>query len=298
MWQHARESPRLECAGALFGSPFAQPETLESSGVPVTFVIVAVAIPYATPEQAQGHVRVTAEALAAADAYVAREHAGLRPVGWYHTHPGHGIFLSGYDYVITRSIFNAAWHVAVVLDPLRNEMGLFRGAEGERLPGYRVLRELPIELALMQLYNQGRDLMDVGRLPEALRRFQELETLFQEKRPLLTFWRDKPVYRDMDQHRRQLEIALQNSGYVLSTPSTLNGPDVPQEQAKISRTDISQDETRGTVERKATPRPVHQRVADRTLETAERVTSLPGRFFGGAKSVLSKLLHRKGSANG
>ncbi|MDR1926051.1 MAG: hypothetical protein LBQ66_16915 [Planctomycetaceae bacterium] len=38
-------------------------------------------------------------------------------VGWNHTHPGFGIFLSGYDLFICRSTFNAPFHVAYVFDP-------------------------------------------------------------------------------------------------------------------------------------------------------------------------------------
>jgi len=275
MWQHARRSPRLECAGALFGHPFVQPGTLEPSGVQVTFVIVAVAVPYTTPEQSRGHVRVTAEALAAADAYVAREHAGLQPVGWYHTHPGHGIFLSGYDLVITRSIFNAAWQVAVVLDPLRDEIGLFRGAEGERVAGYRILRELPLELALMQIYNQGCDLMTAGRLPEALQRFQELESLFREKHYLLPFWRDKPAYRDADQRRQQLEAALRNSGQVPPVPSPPAHIEIPQRAEKAE----------------AAPRAIRERIADRTLEAIEGMVHLPGRVLRRTRLVISRLSH-------
>jgi len=281
MWQHAHQSPRLECAGVLFGHPFVQ-QALESSGVQVTFVIVAVVVPYAAPEQTQGHVRVTAEALAAADAYVAREHAGLQPVGWYHTHPGHGIFLSGYDHVITRSIFDAAWHVAVVLDPLRNEMGLFRGAEGKPLPGYRTLRELPFELILMQLYNQGCDLMAAGRRPEALQRFRELDTIFRERQQTLPLWRDRPAYRDTTQRQQQLEIALQNSGYVLSAPSAPGCSPAPQQMEGSH----------------VAPRAVEERIADRTLETMGGIVRLPDRVLAGVKSVISRLAHGGGRVDG
>jgi proteasome lid subunit RPN8/RPN11 len=290
MWRHARGSPRLECAGALFGHPFVQPETLEPSGVRVTFVIVAVAVPYTTPEQTRGHVRVTAEALAEADAYVARDHAGLQAVGWYHTHPGHGIFLSGYDLVITRSIFNAAWHVAVVLDPLRNEMGLFQGADGERLPGYRILRELPMGLALMQIYNQGCGLMAADRLPEALQRFQKLEKLFQENQDLLPFWRGKSGYRDTDQCLRQLENVLQGPGHEPPVLHLLERPEVPQT----------------TEEDEVTPRVIGERVADRALEAVDRggnlmmeITRWPARtLLRGIKSAASHLSRRTGGTDG
>lgn len=46
-------------------------------------------------------------------------------VGWFHTHPNFGIFLSKYDLFIHENFFNALWQIAYVLDPLRNEAGLF-----------------------------------------------------------------------------------------------------------------------------------------------------------------------------
>ncbi len=46
-------------------------------------------------------------------------------VGWYHTHPGFGIFLSGMDLFIHQNFFTQIWHVAYVLDPLARRSGFF-----------------------------------------------------------------------------------------------------------------------------------------------------------------------------
>jgi proteasome lid subunit RPN8/RPN11 len=46
-------------------------------------------------------------------------------VGWYHTHPGFGIFLSGMDQFIHRNFFIQSWHVALVLDPIARRSGFF-----------------------------------------------------------------------------------------------------------------------------------------------------------------------------
>lgn len=46
-------------------------------------------------------------------------------VGWYHTHPGFGIFLSGMDQFIHRNFFIQKWHVALVLDPIAHRSGFF-----------------------------------------------------------------------------------------------------------------------------------------------------------------------------
>jgi proteasome lid subunit RPN8/RPN11 len=46
-------------------------------------------------------------------------------VGWYHTHPGFGIFLSGMDLFIHQNFFTQIWHVAYVLDPRATTSGFF-----------------------------------------------------------------------------------------------------------------------------------------------------------------------------
>lgn len=46
-------------------------------------------------------------------------------VGWYHTHPGFGIFLSGMDLFIHQNFFTQIWHIAFVLDPRARTSGFF-----------------------------------------------------------------------------------------------------------------------------------------------------------------------------
>ena len=46
-------------------------------------------------------------------------------VGWYHTHPGFGIFLSGMDQFIHQNFFTQIWHIALVLDPIARRSGFF-----------------------------------------------------------------------------------------------------------------------------------------------------------------------------
>lgn len=46
-------------------------------------------------------------------------------LGWYHTHPGFGIFLSGMDIFIHTNFFTQKWHIAYVLDPVGRKSGFF-----------------------------------------------------------------------------------------------------------------------------------------------------------------------------
>lgn len=53
-------------------------------------------------------------------------------VGWHHTHPNFGIFLSGYDMFIHQNFFSEYWQIALVVDPIRHEFGFFQW-QGEQV---------------------------------------------------------------------------------------------------------------------------------------------------------------------
>ena len=46
--------------------------------------------------------------------------------GWYHSHPGHGIFMSPTDVDTQKSMFTSTFHRAVVIDPVNKEIGAYR----------------------------------------------------------------------------------------------------------------------------------------------------------------------------
>ena len=61
---------------------------------------------------------------------VDRDHAGKVIVGWFHSHPGHGVFLSGYDEFIQTSFFSSDGMVALVVDPHDGSTGWFTTTGG------------------------------------------------------------------------------------------------------------------------------------------------------------------------
>ena len=50
---------------------------------------------------------------------------GQQIVGWYHTHPSFGIFLSDYDKFIQTQFFSQKGQVALVVDPVAGKLGWF-----------------------------------------------------------------------------------------------------------------------------------------------------------------------------
>jgi proteasome lid subunit RPN8/RPN11 len=62
-----------------------------------------------------------------------KKYPDLKIVGWFHTHPGFGIFLSEHDKFIQNNFFNLPWQVAYVIDPVQNQDGFFGFSEENRI---------------------------------------------------------------------------------------------------------------------------------------------------------------------
>ena len=55
----------------------------------------------------------------------------LQRVGWYHTNPGHGVFLSDADVYIHRHFFDGPGQIAYVYDPVHRRRAFFRWSAGK-----------------------------------------------------------------------------------------------------------------------------------------------------------------------
>src|SRR5439155_8505997 len=75
-------------------------------------------------------VTFTAETWNHINGELERNHHGRKILGWYHTHPGFGIFLSDMDLFIQNNFFNEPWQIAYVYDPKSGEDGVFVWREG------------------------------------------------------------------------------------------------------------------------------------------------------------------------
>jgi proteasome lid subunit RPN8/RPN11 len=77
------------------------------------------------------------DALAEVVESIKRDHPDKEIVGWYHSHPGYGCFLSPTDITSHRLCFTMPYHVALVVDPLRKEAAFFRVVEGMGYEGLK-----------------------------------------------------------------------------------------------------------------------------------------------------------------
>jgi len=71
------------------------------------------------------NVTFTAETWEYIQTIMDRDHADKKMIGWYHTHPGFGIFLSDMDIFICENFFNIPWQIAFVYDPIGGDEGNF-----------------------------------------------------------------------------------------------------------------------------------------------------------------------------
>lgn len=125
---HGKEDTEVEICGVLVGNVYR-----DASG-PWLYIEAVI-----RGDAAEGHATQVTFKAATWD-HIQREmeqkHGDKRIVGWYHTHPGFGIFLSGMDLFIQDNFFNLPWQIAFVYDPIGGDEGSFvwRGGKSEREP--------------------------------------------------------------------------------------------------------------------------------------------------------------------
>lgn len=86
---------------------------------------VRAAIPALRATESAMNVTFTHEVWADVLDAVERDHPDSRIVGWYHSHPGFGLFLSEYDKFIQANFFGEPGMAALVMDPLAGDYGWF-----------------------------------------------------------------------------------------------------------------------------------------------------------------------------
>lgn len=89
------------------------------------FVVVEGVLRAPHTRYGRAHVTFTQDSLVALNDELELRHPGKTFVGWYHTHPRLGVFLSEYDTWLHEHFFPEPWQVALVIDPWSVEGGFF-----------------------------------------------------------------------------------------------------------------------------------------------------------------------------
>ncbi len=106
-----------ESARDAIAAHVAEDTTVESGGVLVGEILagavrVVGAIPARQAAGAATSLTFTHEAWDEVNSVLEADWSDARMVGWYHSHPGFGIFLSDYDQFIQSNFFSEPWQVS------------------------------------------------------------------------------------------------------------------------------------------------------------------------------------------
>jgi proteasome lid subunit RPN8/RPN11 len=143
--EHLDEIPEIESGGLLFGHPFTDINNPEKN-----FTVVVGSARVKSVNSGIGHYMVSPEELFRTRT---RLPEGLMTVGWYHSHPGHGVFLSGADMLIMESVYSLNWQLAYVFDTFSRQEGFFNGEKGNKVNNINYLREKPKIIEAVSRYN-------------------------------------------------------------------------------------------------------------------------------------------------
>jgi proteasome lid subunit RPN8/RPN11 len=134
--QHARTSMKAEVCGVLIGNTEHERMTVEAC------------IAGINAAQGGAHVTFTQDTWEHIYKIKDKEYPEDKIVGWYHSHPGFGVFLSEHDLFIQQNFFSNPQQVAWVYDPHTDEEGCFGwiGGNIEKLSAIRVGYSQNVEL--------------------------------------------------------------------------------------------------------------------------------------------------------
>ena len=126
--RHLRSDLTVETGGLLIG------EVSHDAGRGLYLVMVRQFLPAAAGIETATSFTYTGESWAAIAPHLKALPAASTLVGTCHSHPGMGVFLSSTDLQTQAQIFSKPWQLAMVVDPVSGEEGMFSGSEGRECP--------------------------------------------------------------------------------------------------------------------------------------------------------------------
>ena len=127
MCVHASSEMEQETGGILVGQWCTDVDTDEQ------FIVVENALPARYTRQGSVYLTFTQDTLVDIHAKIEERYPSRQIVGWYHTHPKMGIFLSHYDTWLHSYFFPEPWQVALVIEPHKKLGGFFVRQPGGQL---------------------------------------------------------------------------------------------------------------------------------------------------------------------
>ena len=129
--EHTESDVDHEVGGVLIGEVRVDPMC------PRPYIVIQDILPAQYTDSSQTHVTFTQNTLVHLNRELEEHFPGKRIVGWYHTHPRLGVFLSSHDTWLHRNFFNDPTHVALVVDPYFRHAGFFCWQTGGKFDSVR-----------------------------------------------------------------------------------------------------------------------------------------------------------------
>lgn len=128
---HAGTDLEREVGGGLVGEWHKD----EESGNP--FILIDGVLPARHTRQGSAFLTFTQDSLVSMNDEMEERFPEKQLVGWFHTHPRMGVFLSNYDVWLHRHFFPEVWQVALVIEPHSAVGGFFIRQEDMTLDAHR-----------------------------------------------------------------------------------------------------------------------------------------------------------------
>lgn len=97
------------------------------------FIVITDAIPALRARASGAHIEIAPEHWIAVHRELASR-PGLRVLGWFHSHPGGWVGMSGVDRETQRAQFNVDWQVGLVIAPHTGRFRFYQGGGASRAP--------------------------------------------------------------------------------------------------------------------------------------------------------------------
>jgi proteasome lid subunit RPN8/RPN11 len=124
--KHLKLDVEREQGGILFGNAYEDPQ----KGI---YVKIVNAIPAPNTFGSKVHLQFTAKTWQGIMDYAKEIYPYENIVGWYHSHPNIGVFMSHTDMKTQESFFYHPWCLSIVYDPVRHEIGFFLGKKARAI---------------------------------------------------------------------------------------------------------------------------------------------------------------------
>jgi proteasome lid subunit RPN8/RPN11 len=158
--EHAASDLENEVGGALIG------RWRRDARDDAPFIVVEAILPARHTRHGSAFLTFTQQSLLSLHADQESLYPRKQMVGWFHTHPRMGVFLSEYDVWLAQHFFPEPWQASLVIEPYSCAGGFFvRDGEG-RLPSYRYtgFTEIlaPDGRSRMQWKNLAAERLEIG----------------------------------------------------------------------------------------------------------------------------------------